>query len=259
MKRSKTVKRIKRIIIWGFILVVSYCTLHILLVAFPQLLFHHNRTYKTFTVYMRQEVPTQITDVLDRAEVLLEASELYDPSDHHRMVFVNSFRLSRYLLLRNVHFGCNPAIAPIYITSADVTNDIARCELIRPDDQRIRTLSNTIVHEITHQLLINHIGWSADRKLPTWIKEGYCDFIAQGSAIELELGVSMMTSSYQMYTPGLANFRYRIVMQYLINDRDMTIDEIIRQRPNFAQIEAEVIAALREDKQGFLRRIKPSR
>ncbi len=257
MKRSKNVTRIKKTIIWGFILIVSYCTIHILLVAFPQLLFRHSRTYKNFTVYMRQEVPAQIADVLDRAEVLLNASELYDPSDHHRMVFVNSFRLSRYLFLRNVHFGCNPAIAPIYITSADIPNDIARCELISPDDQRIRTLSNTIVHEITHQLLINHIGWGADRKLPTWIKEGYCDFIAQGSAIKPELGLSMMTSPYQMYTPGLANFRYRIVMEYLINDRHMTIDEIIQRQPNFAQVEAEVIAALREDKQGFLRRIRP--
>ena len=234
---------------------VVYFITHVLLVFFPDPLFPYERTYKNFTVHMREEIATEITGVLDRAESLLSASELNDKSLHHEIYIINSFRLSRFLLFRNVHFGCILPNGHIFITQADVANDIARCELISPHDRRIRTLSETIVHEVTHALLRNHVGWLANQRLPTWIKEGYCEFVADGSAIDHRTGLSMMKSPFPVFTPGLNNFRYRLAVEYLINDKHMTIAEIIRRPPCYREVEAEVIAGLREDEQGFLKRL----
>jgi hypothetical protein len=235
--------------------VLLYFILHVLLVMFPDPLFPYQRTHGDFTVHMRQEVPPEIANVLDRVESLLSKSDFNDEPVHHHIYIINSFRLSRFLLFRNVHFGCNMSLGHSFITSADVVKDIARCELLSPDDRRIRKLSETIVHEITHALIRNRFGWLADRRIPTWIKEGYCEYVADGSAIDHRTGLSLVTSQFPAWTPGLNNFRYRLAVEYLINDRHMTIDEIIRRPPDFQKVEAEVIAGLRADEQAFLKRL----
>ena len=239
----------------GIAVVVSYCTLHVLLVYHADPLFAHQRTYENFTVHMREEIPPEITGVLDRVASLLSKSELNDEGLHHEIYLVNSFRLSRFLLLRNVHFGCNLPNGHTFVTMADVANDIARCEMISPDDRRIRTLSETIAHEIAHALIRNHVGWFGDRRLPVWIKEGYCEFVAEGSAVDHRTAFAMMKDTFGAFTPGLNNFRYRLAVQYLIKVKHMTIGDLISQPPDFHEIEAEVIAGLREDEQGFLKRL----
>jgi len=239
-------KRAVKIIAWCLGALAAYCVLHVLLVVFPQPLFRHHRTYKNFTVYMRQSVPPEITDVLDRVDILLAASEINDPNAHHQVFLCNSYRLSRYLFLRNVHFGCNPSTGASFITNADVADDIAYCERLGPHDTRVRTLSETIAHEITHELIRDHLGLRRERKLPVWIKEGYCEVVAEGSAIDHELGFRVLKGESPPVR-GSANFRYRMAVDFLIRDRHLTFDEIAQNPPEFAMIEAEVVAALRAD------------
>jgi hypothetical protein len=229
-----------------------YGTLHALLVVYPQALFPYQRAYKNFTMHMREPVPPEVTRVLDRADSLLSASPLNEEKLHHRIYLINSFRLSRFLLLRNVHFGCRLSTGAIFITHADVANDVARCERISRDDRRVRTLSETIVHEITHGLIRRRVGWRAERRLPTWLKEGYCEYVADGSAIDHRVGLSLLKSTTPSFTPGLQNFRYRLVVEYLINVRGMTVGELLQHPPEFEVVESEVIAALRENEQAFL-------
>ncbi|MFH1109247.1 MAG: hypothetical protein V1790_08645 [Planctomycetota bacterium] len=238
-----------------FAVLVTYCVTHTLLAFFPDPLFPYQHTYRNFTVHMREEIPPQITGVLDRVESLLAASEINDRRIHHEIYIFNSFRLSRYLLLRNVHFGCNLPNGHTFITWADVANDIARCELISPDDRRIRTLSESIAHEITHALIRNHVGWLANWRLPAWVSEGYCEYVADGSAIDHRTGLSMMKSSFPLFTPGLQNFRYRLAVEYLIKGKHMTITEMLRSPPDYRETEAEVIAGLREDEKGLLKKL----
>jgi hypothetical protein len=233
----------------------AYCVLHVLLVVFPQPLFRHHRTYKNFTVYMRQDVPPEITDVLDRVDTLLAASEINDPNAHHQVFLCNSYRLSRYLFLRNVHFGCNPFTGASFITNADVADDIAYCEKLGPNDSRVRTLSETIAHEIAHDLIRDHLGVRGERDLPVWVNEGYCEVVAEGSAIDHELGLRVLKGESPRVR-GSSNFRYRMAVDHLIRDRHLTFDEIARRPPDFDHVEAEVIAALRTDEQAFRRRLR---
>ncbi|MHC4710446.1 MAG: hypothetical protein ACYTA3_08485 [Planctomycetota bacterium] len=247
-------KRTFKISGWCLAALAAYCVLHVLLVVFPQPLFRHHRTYKNFTVYMRQEVPPEITDVLDRVDTLLAASEINDPNAHHQIFLCNSYRLSRYLFLRNVHFGANLFTGATYITNANVAGDIAYCEKLGPNDTRVRTLSETIAHEITHDLIRDHLGLRRERKLPVWFKEGYCEVVAEGSAIDHELGLRVLKGESPRVR-GSANFRYRMAVDYLIRDRHLTFDEIAQAPPDFGAVEAEVVDTLRADEQAFRRRL----
>ena len=254
LKLPNTIKLSLKVAGWAVLTFLVYAVAHILLAYFPQPLFPYQRTYKNFTVYMREEIPPEITSVLDRVQRLLSASEINDESLDHEIYIFNSYRLSRFLLLRNVHFGANLPNGDSFITMADVGQDIARCEKLGPADTRLRTLSETITHEIVHALIRNHVGWRAERGLPVWIKEGYCEVVAEGSAIDHELGLHVLKGESPRVR-GSANFRYRMAVDYLIRDRHLTFDEIAQNPPEFAMIEAEVVAALRADEQAFRRRL----
>ena len=52
--------------------------------------------------------------------------------------------------------------------------------------------------------------------------------MAHGGAIDHRIGLSPGKSQYPAFTPGLNNFGYRLVVEYLINVKHLTIDELIR-------------------------------
>jgi hypothetical protein len=237
-------------------LLASLCTQHLLLLlVFPQAMFDHRVTYKGFTVHRRSEIPPEVTRTLDRVEALLARSELFDPDEHHEIFLVDSYELPRILFFRNVHFGCNLPTGDTFITHADVTNDVARCERISPDDERVRTLSESIAHEITHDLIRKHLGWWNERRVPSWIKEGYCEHVARGSAIDTRTALAILTTGSYPVPPGLPNLKHRWMIEYLLHSRFVSIDDILRAPPDYRQVESEVLARLRADGHAFLRRI----
>jgi hypothetical protein len=254
LKLSQRAKRCLRRIGHAAAIVVAYCIAHLLFMeVYPDPLFRYSLTHRNFTVHMRELVPHEITRVLDRVHLLLSASSLNDGVLHHDIYIINSYRLSRYLFLKDVGFGANAKLGNTFIVNADPANDVARCDQHGPDDKRIRTLSGTIAHEITHALIKRHVGLLAQRRIPSWLKEGYCDVIGDGSAIDEREGLALVESGSWASKPGIAYFRYRLVVDYLLNGKGITIDELIHDPPNFDETLAEIRAGLRKDGPGFLR------
>ena len=142
-----------------------------------------------------------------------------------------------------MHFGVILANGSAFITEADIPNDAARCPRLDPSDSRERTLSGAITHEITHRLIRRKIGFWANRKVPRWILEGYCDFIAQDDAIDPELGMAIFRR-LQRPVPGCFNFRGRILVEHLIKVEGLSIDELPTRPPEDREVGAEVLAHL---------------
>jgi hypothetical protein len=232
-------------------LLLLYCLAHLLLVAFPRPLFAYEYNHGNLTVYMREPVPPEMSGVLDRVHALLAASPLNDESLHHDIYIVNSFRLSRYLLFRDVGFGANHILGHTFVVSADPVHDLAFCERHGPDDHRIRSLSGTIAHEITHSLIRRCIGWRAEGRMPCWLKEGYCEVVADSSPIDERTGLAAVKNDSPAF-PGLPYFRYRLAVEYLLKDRGLSIDQFFENPPDFHQVEAEIRTRLREDEAGFI-------
>lgn len=235
---------------------VAYCLAHVLLVAvYPDPVFRHRMTYREFTVHMRQPVPRQMTAVLDRVHSLLAASALNDEKLHHHVYVINNQKLARYLFLSDVGFGCSQHLGHTFIVDADPAADLARCRLRGPDDHRSRLLSVTIAHEITHCLVRRHFGWRAARRIPQWLVEGYCDVVAAGSAIDESVGLSLVKQGAPKAVPGLAYFRYRLAVDYLLKRKRLTFDELVRDPPDFEETERKIVAGLRDEGEVFLSRM----
>ncbi len=257
MKLSQRAKRHLRRVGYVVALVVTYCIAHVLLMeVYPDPLFRYSLKHRNFTVHMREPVPHEVTGVLDRVHSLLSASPLNDEALHHDIYMINSYRLSRYLLTKDVGFGGNARLGHTFIVNGDPVNDIARCDQQGPDDRRIRTLSGTITHEITHFLIRRHVGGSrAEQRVPRWLREGYCEFVGDCSAIDEQEGLALVEDGFSALKPGFWNFKNRLVVDYLLRVKHCTIEELIQAPPDFGETLAEIRGCLREDGPDFLRKL----
>lgn len=247
-------KRVVKIpaLVFGGLLTLVF--LHILLVVFPQPLLRHRVDHATFTVYSPEKLPPEIHSVLDRTRALLASSTLDEPDLAYKVHLLNSYRRMRFLLLRNVHFGAVLGNGNIYITDGDAVHDVARCKKLGPGDERRRSLSGAIAHEATHRLMRRRVGFFGDRRLPTWVKEGYCDFIARENAIDPATGFAVFDGRTHGRVRGYAYFEYRLVMDYLLTEKGTTIEQILEQPPDYREVLDETRRWSRENRERILAR-----
>jgi hypothetical protein len=248
--------RVRRCLRWLLLAAGGYVLLHATVLCFPRVLFTQSVTRHGITLRARDAIGPGAGAVLDRVHALISASELYDETVQREVVLIDSFGLSRALLLRNVHFGCNLATGTTFITSGDVERDLAFCERQGPSDRRLRSLSDSIAHEVAHAMIRDRVGFWRERRLPTWLKEGYCELVAQGTSIDPALGLELLTQGG--WTPGLANLKYRLMVEYLLLGRGASLATLLEDPPETGRVEAEMRAALGRDPRAFLERIGSS-
>jgi len=234
----------------------AYCVFHVLLALYPWPLFGHSVTQGGYTLYMREEIPPEAAAVLERVDARVSASALNVEGLEHPIYVFNDQGLIEYLLLRNVHFGARLPSGSIYISDADVAQDVARCVRLGPNDERRRTLTESIAHEVAHTLLREHLGWRAERAIPAWIKEGYCEYVAEGQVIDEAVGLSLLKSGDEGSIPGLWQFKNRLMMEYLLSERGLSIQEVLQDPPDHAATLSGLLEGLRSDERAFLARLR---
>lgn len=230
----------------GVAAVSAWLLAHLVLAVFPQPLFAHRLDHTHFTVRSTQPIPVEMRAVLDRADALLAESELNEPDLHHDIYLCQSPRLMSYLFLRDMHFGSCLWTGDTFITLGDPLQDRAYCRSRGPEDRRRRTLSGSIVHEITHRLIKREVGFWNNRRLPDWVKEGYCDLIAQDSPLPLAEAVERLRDGERPL--GLPMVVFRLMMDTLVREQGMAFREILQQPPDFAVTRAAALDPVRLDR-----------
>jgi len=102
-------------------------------------------------------------------------------------------------------------------------------------------------------LIRRYVGLWVARRIPRWLCEGYCDVVDDDSAIDEREGLTLVESGSWAFKPGIVYFRYRLVVDYLLNGKHITIDELIHDPLDFDETLAEIRAGLRKDGSDFLR------
>jgi hypothetical protein len=120
--------------------------------------------------------------VMARAEALVSASPIARDREPRRIFLTDASW--RWLWLANVHRGAFALTRfggqNLIVNRADLAAD--RIVNNRPVGGS-RQLSSVIAHEITHGVLMHHFGAIEMMRQPRWRVEGYCDHIAQESAL----------------------------------------------------------------------------
>lgn len=123
--------------------------------------------------------------VMARAETLVSASPISREREPRRIFLTDGSW--RWLWLANIHRGTF-ALTRLGGQNLIVNRaDFAADRIV--SNRKVggsRKLSSVLAHEITHGVLLHHFGAIAMMQQPRWRVEGYCDHVAQESALTPE-------------------------------------------------------------------------
>ena len=224
----KQMAKIKKILIWS---ISGLLIIYILTNLFPQFLFGKKLEYKRFTVYYHSEDinKQKLELVLDKSVELLKASELFEKGMNQKLFLCNGFvEFAFYAPLARKAFGVNCNLNQnIFLSKSNVSENITRRN---GKENNKRTMSSVIAHETTHSLLKNKLGFVKNELLPTWKKEGYCEFIAGESSYNQQKGLqNICNGNENLDSPSFKYFKYRLYVKYLFEDVNLTFNEFVNE------------------------------
>lgn len=222
MKEASRAKEILKELFWGFgkpktlfqkrmrivnrtvtILGFSY----LVLLFHPQVLFAHSETFQNYTLHTNSPLPqAESRQLLERADSLLQKSDLYSTSRHHHIFLCNSAPLFT-LFYPGKHkgvFAVSLATSNIFVQQGSLEQDLG---WKASNTNIVRSLSGLVAHEVTHNFIRDHLGLWGSYQIPEWKAEGYCEYIGMHGQRPYEL--SLTTGMDQSVTPGYINPKYQ--------------------------------------------------
>lgn len=101
-----------------------------------------------------------------------------------------------------------------------------------------------------HGLIRQRLGRIRGMLLPKWVEEGYADYVAgDGSFPEAE-GVRLLIRGESHDSRAFQYFTWRKMVEYLIEERDLSFEEIVARAGDDERIRSEMIEWLRRTRHG---------
>jgi hypothetical protein len=215
---------------------------YLALQACPQPLFAHSLTKDGITFYSREPLDGRAGDRLAQVRALVDRSELAVPNRTERVFFCNSPWLFRFFapLSSGALAVSTNGTDNIFIAEADVKADLA---ISSSGDGR--PLSGVVAHEITHGLIRHRIGIWRSMRLPKWVAEGYCEYVARSGSFPEDKGHQMLIEGESSDSLPFRYFLYRQMVRYLFDERHLSFEEVLARSREEAIVEKEMRAWIR--------------
>jgi hypothetical protein len=82
------------------------------------------------------------------------------------------------------------------------------------------------------------------------VTEGYADYIARESSFPEVEGLELLTAGHSEPSESFEYFKWRKMVEHLVERRGMSFDEIATAGLDASQVESEVVTALRRQRIG---------
>jgi hypothetical protein len=217
---------------------------------FPQVLFPYSYSTQSVTVYARFPLPAETTERIAEIVRLIDRSELTVAGRIERIFVCNQPWLFRLLSPTSADaFAYSlPVTDNVFVANADLVHNVARSAA---PDFNTRSFSAVVAHEITHGLIRHRIGLLHNP--PTWVVEGYCDYVAHESSFPEAKGLHLLAAGKQhLLAAGKQHpsgsfqyFIYRQMVSYLIEDRHFSFQQIVERADEAASVEEETVKAIK--------------
>jgi hypothetical protein len=252
-------KKIKRVLFPMLITIVVFVIGLATIILYPQPLFANKVEYKQFKVYSNDKIGDEIKPVLDSALSLVERSELYDSTYKMDIFFAyNSF----FNKLDDKVFGLGPSARAIdnnlvIKVKVDIEKNLAYATFHKPCQE---SFAYVIAHEMVHCLQAHKYGirkFNPFRHPEMWKLEGYPEYVARQKSYdpnyslkkEIERFIEFKRKQTDIWVAAevgdceFPEFYYkgRLMTEYLINIRQRTYDEILKDKRSEEEIYAEMI------------------
>ena len=193
------------------------------------LLFPYERRVGATVVYSETPIPDGIDTVIGRSADRLRTSELFKPGVLGGRIFITQggwrWRLLSFdtptAFAQTRPFGDN-----VVVNRADIALD--RVWTGAPIAGE-RALSDVIAHERTHILIRMQFGLLADRTFPTWLREGYCDYVANSSSLSDQQASKLVSEGRRI--PALFYYQSRKRVERALLDNGGSARRLFQSPP----------------------------
>jgi len=222
------------------VLLLLYAGLH----AFPQVLFAHSVSAEGITIYSRHPLPRETTQRISEIAALVARSELAVPGRQEKVFLCNSPWVFRLFCPRSSGaFGAAISVTDhVFVAQADLTSNVARRTA---PNYNTRAFSPLVAHEITHGLIRKRLGLIWAFRLPDWVDEGFCEYVAGEGSFPEDEGLRLLAAGERHPSSAFRYFVYRQMVTYLIDRRGLSFPQVVDRAHDASGVEAELGAALR--------------
>jgi hypothetical protein len=214
----------------ALLLVVVVAAGWLALVLHPQPLFAYTASRDNIVLHARRPFPpatqTQLQDVLRR----VSASPLYDAGRVHDVFLCDTPALYGALALWAYKSGgLTQALANghVFIRPSDIQRGtvFGRSGEVKNG----RPLAYFIAHEVTHAMTADRIGRWRDHRLAAFQKEGYADHVAFARPLDWRAERTALIQETPEMNPSQSGLyrRYELLVAYLLDQRGMSIEELL--------------------------------
>jgi hypothetical protein len=226
---------------------VGVVAAYLALAIHPQPLFAYTLQRGNIVLHARRPLPPEATPILDDALARVSRSPLYDAARTHDVFLCDTpavydvFTLWHYKSggVTNTWLNGNVFIRPANVQRGRV---IGRSGVEKGGE---RTLAYYVAHEVTHAMSADRVGRWHFSRLAAFQREGYADYVAFARAVDLARGRADLEADTLDMDPGRSGHydRYRLLVGYLLQRRGLSVDELLAQRIDRGELEAELRAA----------------
>jgi hypothetical protein len=214
--------------------------MYLVLLCNPDPLFAYSVREGTIVLHAPQPLPTSAQNIARDADARLARSPLYDAHGHHH-VYLSDTAL-RFALVSNYKYRAGGVAygaltANVFVRPANLERD----RLIRANGTEVpgeRTLTYFIAHEAVHAMLAAHLGRLRYLALPTWVNEGYADYIAKAGAFDYTRQLRRYRDGDPELDPTHSGLylRHHLFVSYWLEQRGLSVDQLLALPADIAQL-----------------------
>lgn len=236
--------RVARRVVLGLTVIVAG---YLALIIHPQPLFAYTLQRGNLVLHARQPLPPEATPMLEDALGRVARSPLHDAARTHHVFLCETSGLYDLFTLwayksggvAQTWFVGNVFIRPANLQRGRV---IGRSGVEKGGD---RTLAYYLAHEVTHAMTADRVGRWRFSRLAAFQREGYADYVAFARPVDLARGRADLLSGTDDMDPKRSGHydRYRLLVGYLLQQRHLSVDELLARPLDRAEIEAQLVGS----------------
>ena len=233
-----------RVYRWGERSLVILALLYALVILFPQPIFAHSIQLHGITLHSRAPLPPEAAGLVDRIHERVAQSPLYGDDDTFRIFICDSTRWYAFFspVNRDSFAISNSVSGNIFIARADLAANRA---YRFGGGENERSFVGVAAHEIGHGLIRNHAGKIAAWRMPTWVKEGYSEYVAGESTLSDEEGIAKLLDGETDGSGAIRYFKWRKMVEYQLEIKGTDAGELLARSLDPALVEEDMLQWLR--------------
>lgn len=204
--------------------------LYAILQMAPHAVFAHTFIEGRFRLHSDRPIDASERAALLEAAQRIQASGFDDPALQHEVFLCHD--AGRFAIF-----------APLSREALGITN-LVGVSFVRAGTKR--SLASLIAHEWTHTLLARSYGALGHMMLAEWKREGVCEVVAGEISYDVEKGKAMLRAGHREDSGAFRYFTHWLAVRGLVEDKGLTLQQVISQPRSEAEALEAAIEALLE-------------